>query len=140
MDPDLVTVDLVPGPPMVGVRYPCVSTTWGPVINYGEGGFKMAKLQVKNFLHPLSRHGKKEIAPPPPASLLKGENVLRPPPSVWLKLKAPVLKLPQNFWCPPIVCSPLPPSPLLMTASGMFSNLCVNHTKMWFLLNRFSLL
>ena len=37
-----------------------------------------------------------------PHPLCKGGNLLRPPPpSVWLKLQAPVLKIPQNILCPP---------------------------------------
>ena len=50
----------------------------GLVINYGEGGYKMGKLRFRNF---------KLYAPPPP------------PQSLWLKLQAPVLKLPQNLSC-----------------------------------------
>ena len=72
----------------------------GPVINYGEGATEW------------ENRGSKTFAPPPPPSktgsnfsrppLVKGGNILRPPPPlVWLKLQAPVFKLPQNLFCPP---------------------------------------
>ena len=67
-------------------------------------GYKMGKSRVQNLLHPPTPFckfpfkGCKLVMPPPP--LLKGGNIL-PPLSVWLNLQAPVLKLPQKFFCPP---------------------------------------
>ena len=43
--------------------------------------------------------GPKHFAPPPPSR--QGKAFCTHPPSLWLKLQAPVLKLPQNFLCPP---------------------------------------
>ena len=53
-------------------------------------------------LPPTPQDRVKLCAPPPPSRLLKGGNLLTPPPpkSIWLKLKVPLLKLPQNFVCP----------------------------------------
>ena len=51
----------------------------------------------ETFCDPLKKRVKLFASP-----LLNGGNFLRPPPpSVWLKLQAPVLKLPQNLLCPP---------------------------------------
>ena len=63
--------------------------------------------------------------PPPPLLFLflKGGNYLRPV-SVWLKLEAPVLKLPQNLLCLPFsmantLCATSPPPPQVPLFEGI---------------------
>ena len=69
------------------------------VINYGErGGLQNGKIAGKTFLaHPPLKTGG-NFSPPTPPPLFKGGNILRP--SVWLKLQAVVLEVPQTFLCP----------------------------------------
>ena len=50
----------------------------GLVINYGEGGYRMEKLRVQNFLRPTSRQNK-TFQPPPPL-FFKGGHFFAPPP------------------------------------------------------------
>ena len=73
----------------------CHSLMYRLVINYREGELQNGKIA-----------GSIPFAPPPPpktvhALLLKDGNLLCPSFSIWLKLKAPGLKLPQNLLCPP---------------------------------------
>ena len=90
----------------------------GLVINYwegggggGEGGYKMGKSQVRNFLcSPPQDRVKLFVSP-----LLKSGNFLHPL-SIWLKLQATAYKLPQNLLCPPFsmantFSAPRPPFP-----------------------------
>ena len=74
----------------------------------------------KCFAPPPSRQGKSFYAIPHP--LLKGGNLLWPPP-VWLKLQAPVLKLPQNLLYPPSGCLKLfqvpPTAPFFIFCIGV---------------------
>ena len=57
----------------------------GLVINYGEVGYKMGKLRVRNFLRPPpSRQGKTFRTPPP----FKEGKVFCAPPSIWLRIQA----------------------------------------------------
>ena len=71
-----------------------------------EGGYKIGKSQVRNFLRPLPPSRQSKTCLPPP--LLKSGNVLLPPPppppSVWLKLQATVYKTTPTVFVPP----PLP--------------------------------
>ena len=84
---------------------PAPNDSKGPVINNGEGGYKMGKLWVRNML---------KLFDPPPPTPTSTEWKLRPPPlplTVYLKLQAPVLKLAPK---PPIfvgVKLHLPPPP-----------------------------
>ena len=66
---------------------------WSLIIG---GGYNMGNLRDQNFCTaPPTQDRVKLVAPP----LLNGGHLLCPP-SVWLKLQAPVLKLPQNLLCP----------------------------------------
>ena len=78
----------------------CISDR-GPVINYGEGGYKMGKLWVQNFMGPPSR-----LFVPP---LLKSGNFLYPPfntSSIYHvkttpKLVVPSFSMAKTFSAPP---------------------------------------
>ena len=84
----------------------------GLVINHGEGGATTWESHGSETFCAPPRDRVKLFAPPP---LLNGGNLLPPPPqSLWLKPQAPMLKLPQNFLCPPSAWLKLFLSPLFV--------------------------
>ena len=56
------------------------------VINYGEGGYKMGKSRVQNFLRPPPPQDRIKLFAPP----FQRVETFRAPPTIWLKLQATV--------------------------------------------------
>ena len=78
---------------------------WSLIMGRGATKWKNSRSETLCTRPPPSRYGKAFY--PPPSPFLMGGNMLYLP-AVWLKL----LKLPQNFLCPPPLHSlPRPPSP-----------------------------
>ena len=111
----------------------------GLVINYGEGGYKSGKLQVRNFLRPPPPQDRVKLFVPPPPPFKEWKHfvppcnmaktssyrikttpkLVVPPPSAWLKLFPFPLFVKVKLHVPPPLrfCSPPPPLPVISDQS-----------------------
>ena len=111
------------------------SSNKGPVIKYREGvATKWEKSLIRNFVCPLSRQGNTFCTPP----LFQkkclcvcegvGDFLHTHTPSPWLKLQAPVLKLPQNVVPRPFSMPTPPPSPRMHVRTHTCTHTHTPHT------------
>ena len=78
----------------------------------------MGKSWVRSFLRPPPPQDRVKPFFAPPFTGWKHFAPLPPPPSVWLKLQAPALKLPQHFLCPLFSMAKSFPAPPFLKGSN----------------------
>ena len=77
-----------------------LTSTKGLVINYGEGGYKMGKSRVQNFLRPPQDRVKLVTAPRPLFFLIV-ETFCTPPPFNMAKTSSYCIKITPKHFVPP---------------------------------------